>query len=153
MSAETGLKVDMAEFNRLLNETRRMLGRNGGRYVRTTARRLIGRLAWNTPKAPPRYGAAGRLRAGFWPAAQALSIRNIGTRQPNRNEGSAIDRTGAANPSFTIVNSVPYLRNLKDYSWVDTAKQAAQLQMARDLRKYVEKSWRRQELIENLTTE
>ena len=151
MSAK--LKFDMSSFNRQVNQTRQMMHRNGGSYVRTTARRLIRRLAWNAPHAPLRYGHAGRLRAGFWPAAQALSIRNIYTRMPNKSEGKAINNTTSSNPSFTIVNNVPYIQNLKDMDWVDTAKQAVMAQMARDLNKYVKSSWRRNALIDDLTAE
>ena len=147
------LKFDMASFNSQVSQTRQMLHRNGRSYVRTTARRLIRRLAWNAPHAPLRYGHAGRLRAGFWAAAEALSIRNIYTRAPNKGEGGAMDNTNSSNPSFTIVNAVPYIGNLKDLAWIETAKQAVMTQMARDLTKYVQSSWSRNALIDDLSAE
>lgn len=148
-----GLNIDMADFNRQVNNVRKMLGRNAGSYVRTTARRVVRRLAFHTPKASPRFRASGRLRAGLWPAAMALNITNIYTRQGNKNEGEAIDNTRAANPSFTIINRVPYIRNLKDMSWAQNAINAVRPQMARDLRKYASDSWRAQALADDLSAD
>ena len=151
MSAE--LKFDMVDFNQKTRQVRDLLHRNAGSYIRTTARRLIKRLSWNVPHAPPYFQSAGRLRAGFWPAAAALGITNIYTQHPNKGEGSAVDATrSTGNPMFTIRNSVPYITRLKaGQGWVEDAKRGVEAQMARDLRKYVEDSWARRELIENLT--
>jgi len=151
MSAE--LKLDMTAFNEQVRQVRDMIHRNGRSYVRTTARRLVRRLAWNCPKAPPRYGAAGRLRAGFWPAAMALGISNIYTTAPNKNEGEGVDQTGSAsNPMFTIRNSVPYIGNLKQgLGWADTAMNGVRAQMATDLEKYARDSWARRAIIDDLT--
>ena len=146
------LKFDTAGFNQQVSAVQRLIGRNARSYVRTTARRLIRRLAFNAPRSAQRYGAAGRLRAGFWPAAIALNISNIYTSQPNKNEGNAIDATSAGSPSFTITNSVPYIGNLKEgLAWAETAKRGVEAQMARDLEKYVRDSFERRELIEDLT--
>jgi len=148
----TGLKFDMAGFNQQVSQVQRLIGRNARSYVRTTARRLIRRLAFNTPRAPSKYGASGRLRAGFWPAAIALNISNIYTRQPNKNEGRAIDRTSAGHPSFTIINSVPYLGNLKGgLKFADIAINGVRAQMIRDLEKYARESWAKRGLIDNLS--
>lgn len=153
MSAE--LKLDTTAFNAQVAQVRAMIHRNGRSYVRTTARRLVRRLAWNCPKAPPRYGAAGRLRAGFWPAAQALGISNIYTTAPNKNEGEGIDQTASAsNPMFTIRNSVPYIGQLKHgLAWADTAMNGVRAQMAVDLERYARESWAQRELIDDLTAE
>lgn len=153
MGAE--LKFDMNQFNGLLAETRQMLHRNSGSYVRTTARRLVRRLAYNTPITKAKRRNRGRLRAGFWPAAAALGITNIYTRFPNKNEGSAVDNTrDMTNPRFTITNSVPYIQNLRmGYNWVDEARRGVQAQMAKDLEKYVQQSWARRALVDDLTAE
>lgn len=145
----------MNQFNNLLAETRQMLHRNSGSYVRTTARRLVRRLAYNAPISKERSRNRGRLRAGFWPAAAALNITNIYTRYPNKNEGSAVDNTrDYTNPRFTITNSVPYIPNLRmGYQWVDEARRGVQAQMAQDLEKYVRQSWARRALVEDLTAE
>lgn len=148
------LTFDLADFNSQLERVRGLIGRNAQSYVRTTARRLIRRFAWNAPKAPASYGASGRLRAGFWPAAVLLNIANIYTNQPNKNEGSGNDQTKTDNPSFTIVNSVPYVGLLKEgLSWADNAVQGVQSQMVKDLEKYAVDSWERRELQEDLTGE
>jgi hypothetical protein len=114
----------------------------------------VKRLAFAAPKAATNFKKAGRLRAGFWPAAVALGITNIYTNYANKNEGVAIDRTATGNPSFTIINSVPYIANLKSgLSWVDEAMTRVRMQMVRDLVKYAEKTWQRTELIEDLFEE
>ena len=145
------MKFDMTDFNRQVEQVRSMLHRNGGRYVRTTARRLIKRMAWASPHAPKNFAQAGRLRAGFWPAATALGITNIYTNQPNRGEGAASNATWGDRPSFTIINSVPYITTLKGgLKFVDEAMQRVRMQMVKDLTKYTEWSWQRRELIEDL---
>ena len=148
------LTFDLADFNAQLERVRGLIGRNASSYVRTTARRLIRRFAWNAPKAPSSFGASGRLRAGFWPAATLLNIANIYTNQPNKNEGSGNDQTRSDNPSFTIVNSVPYVGLLKEgLGWADAAVQGVQSQMAKDLDKCAEKTFEMQELQDELTGE
>lgn len=149
------LSFDVAAFNTMVSRTREMLHRNGRSYVRTTARRLVRRLAYNTPMSKENKRNKGRLRAGFWPAAQALGITNIYTRFPNKNEGGVIDNTASgSNPSFTIINSVPYMQNLRmGYQWIENAKRGVQAQMTRDLEKYVVSSWRRESLIDDLSAE
>lgn len=150
MSAE--LRFDMADFNRQVGQVRAMLHRNAGAYVRTTARRLVRRMAWAAPHAPKKFRGAGRLRAGFWPAAEKLGVTNIYTKVPNLGEGSAINNTHGDNPSFTIVNAVPYVTELKQgMQWVENAANEVRRQMARDLEKYAQDSWARRELIEDLT--
>jgi len=152
MSAE--LKFDMAGFNQQVAQVRNMIHRNGRSYVRTTARRLIRRMAWAAPHSSKRHPQAGRLRAGFWPAAAALGITNIYTRYPNKGEGAAKDATGSNNPAFTITNSVPYVMTLKDGTrWVDNAMSEVRGQMAKDLEKYARESWARRALLENLTAD
>ena len=149
-----GLKFDMADFNAQVEKVRAMIGRNAGSYVRTTARRLIRRLAFNAPKAPGGFEASGRLRAGFWPSAALLGISNIYTKAPNKNEGAGIDQTRGNNPSFTIRNSVPYIGNLKEgMAWADVAVAGVQAQMVSDLTKYAENSWERRDLIDDLSAE
>lgn len=152
---ETGIKFNTLEFERLLSETRAMLHRNSRSYVRTTARRVVRRLAYNAPIAKAHKRNRGRLRAGFWPAAAALNITNIYTGYPNKNEGSAVDKTNSANnPSFTITNTVPYIQNLQmGYQWAENARRGVQAQMAKDLEKYVRQSWARRVLVDDLTAE
>jgi hypothetical protein len=148
------MKWNMTDFNRQVEKVREMIGRNGRSYVRTTARRLVRRLAWAAPHASKRFPQSGRLRAGFWPAAAALGITNVYTNKPNRGEGSATDATWGANPSFTIVNSVPYVMTLKQGTqWIENAEGEVRGQMARDLRKYAEDTWARREMIEDLSGE
>ena len=148
------LKFDTTGFNQQVSQVQSLIHRNARSYVRTTARRLIKRLAYNAPRAAQGYAASGRLRAGFWAAATALGITNIYTAQPDRGEGSAIDATGAKSPSFTITNAVPYIGNLKEgLAWAETARRGVEAQMARDLRKYAIESFERRELIEDLTGE
>ena len=148
------LKFDTTGFNRQVGQVQQMIHRNARSYVRTTARRLIKRMAFNAPRATQGYAASGRLRAGFWAAATALGITNIYTAQPDRGEGSAIDATNAKSPSFTITNAVPYIGNLKDgLAWAETARRGVEAQMARDLEKYARDSWERRDLVEDLTGE
>jgi hypothetical protein len=145
------LKFDMTSFNRQVEQVRKMLHRNAGRYVRTTARRFIKRMSFDAPLAQAAFPMSGRLRAGFWPAATALGITNIYTNAPNKGEGSAHDATNSANPAFTIINSVPYLMRVKGgLGWVESAMQRVRMQMVKDLTKYTEWSWQRRELIEDL---
>jgi len=149
-----GLKFDLTDFNAQVSRVRGCIKRNAGSYVRTTARRLIRRLAYNAPKAPGSFNASGRLRAGFWPAALLLNISNIYTGQPNRNEGSGNDQTRASKPSFTIVNSVPYIGTLKNgMMFADVAVSGVQAQMAHDLEKYARDSWAKRDLIDDLSAE
>ncbi len=149
-----GLRFDMVGFNAQISQVRSLIKRNGGSYVRTTARRLIRRLAFNAPKAPGSYDASGRLRAGFWPAAVLLNISNIYTKQPNRGEGSGNDQTRSGKPSFAIVNSVPYIGTLKGgMKFANTAIAGVQAQMATDLEKYARDSWEKRELIDDLSAE
>ena len=144
MSAE--LKFNNAAINNQLAQVAKLMGRNGGTYVRTTSRRLIKKLAFEAPI------DTGRLRAGFWPAASALSITNIYTRYPNKNEGQGIDKTKTQSPAFTIVNRVPYVLRLKrGPGWIRAAEAAIRARMVQDLRKYVQESWRRKKLIEELS--
>jgi hypothetical protein len=146
------MTFDMTDFNRQVAQVRDMIQRNGGSYVRTTARRLIRRLAWAAPHAPKRFRESGRLRAGFWPAATALGITNVYTKQTNKGEGSASNATQSGNPTFTIINSVPYVMTLQQGTqWIEDAENEVRKQMARDLTKYAEDSWARRDLIEDLT--
>lgn len=148
------LKIDMQDFNRQIERVRGKIGRNAGSYVRTSARRLIRRLAWKCPQAQPRYAATGRLRAGFWPAALALNITNIYTRAPNKNEGEGIDNTTGSHPSFTIRNRVPYIGDLKHgLGWANDALDAVRVQMARDLMKYAADTWSNRSMIDDLTAQ
>ena len=148
------LKFDLADFNAQLERVRGLIGRNAGAYVRTTARRLIKRFAFNCPKAPGSFEASGRLRAGFWPAAALLNISNIYTNQPNKGEGAGEDQTRNENPSFTITNSVPYIGNLKEgLAFADDAVRGVEAQMAKDLEKYAVDSFDRRELQDELTAE
>jgi len=94
------------------------------------------------------------LRAGFWPAAAALNISNIYTDAPNKNEGSGNDQTRSNSPSFTIINSVPYIAKLKGgLAWAEEAQRRVEMQMVKDLTKYAEESWARRELIDDLFAE
>ena len=148
------LTFDTDNFNRQMSGVARLVGRNGASYVRTTARRLTKRFAYNAPKAPGSFAASGRLRAGFWPAAALLGISNIYTNQPNRGEGAGDNRTDSDAPSFTITNSVPYIGNLKEgLAWADDSARGVEMQMAKDLEKYAVDSWERRDLIEDLTGE
>ncbi len=148
------LKFDMTRFNSEVARVQEMLGRNAGSYVRTTARRVIRRMAWNAPKAPGYMKASGRLRAGFWPAATALGVGNIYTPQADKGEGSARDMTHGDNPRFVIENAVPYVMRLKvGLEWVEKAIQGVEAQMERDLRKYCEDTWARRALIDDLSAE
>jgi len=142
----------MAGFNAQVASVRRLIHRNSRSYVKTIARRLVRRLAFNAGQAPRRYLGSGRLRAGFWPAAIALNISNIYTPYPNKNEGSVTDRTSSRNPSITITNSVPYILRLhKGTGWVNEAESGVRAQMARDLEKYARDSWAKRDLIDDLT--
>lgn len=148
------LTFDLDKFNREVADVQRLVGRNAGSYVRTTARRLIRRLAFNAPKAANSFAASGRLRAGFWPAAVLLNISNIYTNQQNKGEGSGENRTNDDHPSFTITNSVPYIGSLKKgLAWAENAAHGVEAQMARDLEKYAQDSWARRDLIDDLTAE
>lgn len=148
------MKFDMTDFNRQVGQVRDLIHRNGRSYVRTTARRLIRRLAWAAPHAPKRFAQAGRLRAGFWPAATALGITNIYSNMPNKGEGTASDGTHNDHPSFRIVNSVPYVMTLKQGNqWIENAANEVRAQMVRDLTRYAQDTWARRELIENLSGE
>lgn len=148
------ITFDTDNFNRQMSDVARLVGRNGASYVRTTARRLIKRFAYNAPRAPGSFAASGRLRAGFWPAAALLNISNIYTNQPNRGEGAGDNRTDSNDPSFTITNSVPYIGNLKEgLAWADDAARGVEMQMAKDLEKFAVDSWERRDLIEDLTGE
>ena len=153
-----GLKFDMNAFNAAIKDISRLNGRNGNYYVRTNARRMIKKLAWNCPISPRRFRGQGRARAGFWPAATALKITNIYTRFKLKGykEGSFLDntlKTGQKNPSFTIINSVPYILSMTHHSnqWVETAKNGVQAQMSADLIKYARDSWERRNLIDDLS--
>ena len=150
----SAMEWNMDAFNQQVGQVQELIGRNARSYVRTTARRLIRRLAWAAPHASLKYSAAGRLRAGFWTAAAALGITNIYTRFPNKGEGDARDATHGNNPSFTITNSVPYVLRLKQgQGWIESAAGQVRSQMARDLMKYAEDSWARRDLVEDLTGE
>lgn len=143
------LELEIGKFNDQLSRVAQMIGRNGASYVRTTARRLIKKAAFNCPI------RTGRARAGFWPAATALSIGNIYTPLGNRGEGSAENKTDSNNPAFTFRNSVPYITIIKGKNgglhWWNNAIAAVQARMAADLEKYAKKSWEREDLIEELT--
>jgi len=147
------MTFNLDDFNRQVEQVRALIQRNAGSYVRTTARRLIRRLAYAAPHSSKSYGgAAGRLRAGFWPAATELGITNIYTRHKNEGEGSARNATQSDRPTFKIVNSVPYVLRLKQgEQWITDAENEVRLQMARDLAKYAHDTWARRELIEDLT--
>lgn len=148
------MTFDLAGFNAQVEQVRSMIGRNAGSYVRTTARRLVKRLSFNAPIAPRQYGQSGRLRAGFWPAAQLLNVSNIYTRHSNTGEGAGEDLTRNANPSFTITNSVPYVTLLKEgMDWADKAVRGVEAQMAIDLERYARDSWEKLELIDDLMAE
>jgi hypothetical protein len=152
MSAD--IKFNMADFNRQVEQVRNLIGRNAGSYVRTSARRLIRRFAWNAPIAKGGYAARGRLRAGFWPAAALLNISNIYTGQPNNGEGAGQDQTRGSNPRFTITNSVPYIGNLKGgLAWAENALNGVRAQMVKDLIKYASDSWAKRDLIDDLSAE
>lgn len=144
--------IDMDDFNAQVAQVARLIDRNGGSYVRTTARRLIKKAAWRCPRATGKYAAAGRARAGFWPAALALGISNIYTNHPNKDEGAGVDRSRDSNPSFTIENRVPYIGLIPGGTgWFEDAKQAVRAQMAKDLERLATDTWARQDLIEDLT--
>lgn len=146
------MTIDTADFNAQLAKVARLIDRNAGSYVRTTARRLVKKAAWRCPRAPGSFAASGRARAGFWPAALALGLSNIYTGQPNRGEGAAIDRTASDSPSFTIENSVPYITQIPGGTgWFDEALAAVRGQMAGDLEKFAADTWATRALIEDLT--
>ncbi len=148
------VQFNMADFNRQVEQVRNLIGRNAGSFVRTTARRLIRRLAWNAPIAKGGWAARGRLRAGFWPSAQLLGISNIYTGYANKGEGAGQDQTRGSNPRFTIINSVPYIGNLKDgLRFADNALNGVRAQMVRDLQKYARDSWAKRDLIDDLSAE
>lgn len=148
------IQFNMADFNRQVEQVRNLIGRNAGSFVRTTARRLIRRFAYNTPIAKGGYAARGRLRAGFWPAAQLLGISNIYTGQANKGEGAGQDQTRGNNPRFTITNAVPYIGNLRQgLTWAENALNGVRAQMVKDLLKYATDSWARRDLIDDISAE
>jgi len=149
------LKFNTDDFNRNLARVQQLIGRNAQSYVRTTARRLVRSLPYTGPRAPTNIRGSGRLRAGFWPAAMALGVTNIYTPvSMNMSEGSAEDRTSESKPSFKIVNSVPYLQNLKGgLAWAENAKRYVEMKSVQDLEKYAKASWEREDLIDDMSSE
>jgi len=104
------LKIDTASFNEQLVRLKQANGRAAGSMVRYWSRIVLKKLAWKTMKAARRFPKAGRLRAGWWPAASALGVNTVYSGSfPNKGEGSVIDNiANPINPSFTMTNTVPY---------------------------------------------
>lgn len=101
------MEFKQREFNQKLARIVSELHKNASTYVLSKSRQLVKKWAFLAPK------DTGRLRAGFWPAANALGITTgIYTSAPNRGEGIGVNNSGAKNnPSVTIWNSVPYVAN------------------------------------------
>lgn len=104
------LHIDTQSFNRQLTALQGANGKAGGNCVRYWSRKAVRKIAWETRRATGRFKNKGRLRAGWWPAAQALGVGTVyAGGYPNKGEGGAIDKTaGSLSPSFTMTNSVPY---------------------------------------------
>ena len=148
------LEFDTLDFKRQINAVQHMIKRNAVSYVKTTARRVVRRLAWAAPQAKQGFKGYGRLRAGWWPAARALGINNIYTRYPNNEEGTFEDNLKGNNPSCVICNDVSYIGLLKiGNAWAQNAMNGVRAQMAGDLAKYARESWARRALIDDLTAE
>lgn len=107
--------LDTAGLARQLSALRERTRRGGSSMVRYWSRRLVRELAWQMPMAGSEFSHRGRLRAGWWPAANALNVVNIGTRQPNRNEGWVTVNLVGDNPSVTMANAVPFMAFVPGY--------------------------------------
>jgi hypothetical protein len=109
-------QIDMTSFNRQMSMLRRASGRAAGSCVRYWSRRAIKKMAWETNKAARGWKNSGRLRAGWWPAAEALGVGTVYSGSfGNKGEGSFIDNTkDPVNPSFTMTNSVSFVGYVKD---------------------------------------
>lgn len=104
------LKVDMAGFNRQLAELQRISGHTASGSVRYWGRIVLRKLAYKTAKATQRHKNRGRLRAGWWPAAEKLGVSTVysGT-YPNAGEGWVVDKTAnPIKPFIIMANTVPY---------------------------------------------
>lgn len=106
----TTMTIDTQSFQRQIEAIKRASGRSGSSTVRYWSRIMLRKLAYKTAKASRKYKLAGRLRAGWWPAASALGVNTVYSGSfPNKGEGSAIDNiANPINPSFTMTNTVPY---------------------------------------------
>lgn len=111
MSDGMTMRIDTTAMNRQIAQLRLANGKATGNCVRYWSRIVLKQLAWNTNKALRRFKNTGRLRAGWWPAANALHSPTVYSGGfPNKNEGYAIDNTNTQSPraSFTMGNTVPY---------------------------------------------
>lgn len=109
-SVNTTMTIDTQSFQRQIEAIKRASGRAGSSTVRYWSRIMLRKLAYKTAKASRKYKLSGRLRAGWWPAANALGVNTVYSGSfPNKGEGSAIDNiSNQINPSFTMTNTVPY---------------------------------------------
>lgn len=112
----TTMHINTAGFNAQLEQLRQANGRAAGSMVRYWSRITLKKLAWKTNKASRKWRKSGRLRAGWWPAAQALGMSGVysGT-YGNHGEGHILDNShDPIRPSITMTNTVPYSSAVKD---------------------------------------
>ena len=109
------LNIDLASFNRQLEMLRLANGKAGGSCVKYWARKVLRKIAWEANKAARHYKKSGRLRAGWWPAAEALNVSTVyAGSHGNAGEGSFIDATANQTaPAFTMTNFVPFIGYVK----------------------------------------
>lgn len=105
------MNIDTTSFNRQLEMLRRANGKAGGSCVKYWARKALRKIAFETNKASRHFIRSGRLRAGWWPAAEALNVPTVyAGAHGNAGEGSYVDATAnQTNPSFTMTNSVAFI--------------------------------------------
>lgn len=102
---EAQMELKLAEFTAELARIQTEWGKQADEFVLKSARKLVKKWAFLAPI------KTGRLRAGFWPAAIAMGVTNIYTSFENAGEGFCVLNLDTANPTITIVNSVPYVSN------------------------------------------
>lgn len=137
------IELDTREFNDTLRRLSQATGRQASSTVRFWGRKLLRKLAYNTPIAKGKFALRGRLRAGWWPAASALGVSNVYTSQPNKKEGGYRDNLAhASNPSFTMTNSVPFIPFVKGIeSGANKALAEAQAGALKELEGDMRRAW------------
>lgn len=137
------LKIDTASFNEQLVRLKQANGRAAGSMVRYWSRKMLKKLAWKTMKAARRFPKAGRLRAGWWPAAQAIGVNTVYSgSHGDAGEGSCIDRSSdPVIPSITMTNTVPYGPHVKG---LEEALNAGASEVEVQVRAEADSLWRRE---------